>query len=145
MHLFLREGAEDLDDVLIGDFFGFFEGHALDQFGEGGAGGDGADAAEGFEFRLGDPTVFIEFEGEAERVAAAGVADLADAVGVFDFADVLRVQEIFHYFRAVIPHITFPLLRARTGGPGPSASADRRRRRSRRAPFWRRDRPLGRV
>ena len=53
----------------------------IDDLGEGGSRGNGAGAAESFKFGLLDFAVFIQLEGQLERVAAGQRPHLADAVG----------------------------------------------------------------
>ena len=104
VHLLLGQPAEHFGDLLVGDGGGLVEGFALDQFGQGGAGGDRGGAAEGFEFDVCDSSVFVQFEGQFEGVAAGGVADFADSVGVLDLPDVAGMQEMVHDLIGVIPH-----------------------------------------
>jgi hypothetical protein len=104
VHFLLRQAAEVVGDIPVGDFCGLVDGHTFNELGEYRGGCYGAGAAEGFEFCVGYPSLFVEPEGKLQRVAAGQGADLADAVGVFYFTDVLGVEKMVFNFVRVFPH-----------------------------------------
>ena len=60
---FLSAAIKDINDVLVGYFFRFFQSLTFDDFSQGGRRSNGAGATESLEFYIFNFAVFIKFKG----------------------------------------------------------------------------------
>ena len=99
VHLLRGQAVEVVGDILVADERRLVEGLADDHLGQRRGGGDGTATAEGLESGIEDDFVGrIHLQHQAQRIAAADGAHIADGVGIGQDPGVTRVEKMILNF-----------------------------------------------